>query len=89
MEMLILHILRYICETLHDTHIYRGQQKVRYLSNLFSRNVYNLKGISLAFKNLSDFERHGQHCMHHGFRTVVESYCALRLQIEMLANYTK
>ncbi|KYM79358.1 hypothetical protein ALC53_10153 [Atta colombica] len=43
-----------ICVTLHDTHAtsIRGQEKTRYLSNLLSRNVYNLKGFSPAFKNL-------------------------------------
>jgi len=42
----------------------RGQEKVHYLSNLLSRNVYNLEGISPAFKNLPDFEECGQRCTH-------------------------
>jgi len=53
----------------------RGQEKARYL-NLLSRNIYNLEGISPAFKNLSDFEERGQRCTHHGFQTNIESHCA-------------
>ena len=54
-------------------------QRMRdYLSNLFSRNVYNLEGISPSFKNLLHFEDRGQRCTHHRFRTSVESHCALR-----------
>ena len=65
--------------TPHARYIYtREQEKARYLSNLLFRNVYNLEGISPAFKNLPDFEEHGQRCTHHGFRTNVESHCALR-----------
>ncbi|KYQ49346.1 hypothetical protein ALC60_11585 [Trachymyrmex zeteki] len=65
--------------TRHARYIYsRGQEKTRYLSNLLSKNVYNLEGISPAFKNLADFEGSGQRCTHHGFRINVESHCALR-----------
>ncbi|KYN27633.1 hypothetical protein ALC57_02974 [Trachymyrmex cornetzi] len=65
--------------TRHARHIYTiGQEKSRYLSNLLSRNVYNLEGISPAFKNLPDFGGCGQRCTHHGFRTNVGSHCALR-----------
>ncbi|KYN14629.1 hypothetical protein ALC57_13158 [Trachymyrmex cornetzi] len=65
--------------TRHVRYIYtRGQEKSRYLSNLLSRNVYNLEGISPAFKNLPDFGGCGQRCTHHGFRTNVGSHCALR-----------
>jgi len=65
--------------TRHARYIYtRGQEKTRYLSNLLSRNVYNLEGISPAFKNLPDFEDRGQRCTHHGFRASAESHCALR-----------
>jgi len=77
--MSILNTLWNICETLHDTHAtsIAEDKRRRYLSNLLSRNVYNLEGISPAFKNLSDFEGCGQRCTHHGFRTNVE-HCALR-----------
>lgn len=35
-------------------HIYvRGNEKASYLQNLLSRNIYNLEGISPAFKNLT------------------------------------
>ena len=79
METSIQKTLRYICVTLHARYIYiRGQEKARYLSNLLSRNVYNLDGISPAFKNLPDFEDRGQRCTHHGFRASAESRCALR-----------
>ncbi|KYN13605.1 hypothetical protein ALC57_14203 [Trachymyrmex cornetzi] len=65
--------------TRHARYIYtRGQEKSRYLSNLHSRNVYNLEGISPAFKNLPDFGGCGQRSTHHGFRTNVGSHCALR-----------
>ncbi|KYN23136.1 hypothetical protein ALC57_04439 [Trachymyrmex cornetzi] len=65
--------------TRHARYIYTiGQEKLRYLSNLLSRNVYNLEGISPAFKNLLDFGGCGQRFKHHGFRTNVESHCALR-----------
>ena len=64
--------------TRHARYIYtRGQEKARYLSNLLSRNVYNLEGISPAFKNLPDFEDRRQRCTHHGFRTSAELRCAL------------
>jgi len=75
--------------TLHDTHAI--PEKTCYLSNqiLLSRNVYNLEGISSAFKNLPDFEGRGQGCIME-FRISVESQrLTQRLQIETLANYMK
>jgi len=75
---------------LHDTHATSIPEKTCYLSNqiLLSRNVYNLEGISSAFKNLPDFEGRGQGCME--FRISVESQrLTQRLQIETLANYMK
>ncbi|KYN18353.1 hypothetical protein ALC57_09349 [Trachymyrmex cornetzi] len=65
--------------TRHARYIYnRGQEELRYLRNLLSRNVNNLEVISPAFKNLPDFGGCGQRCKHHGFRTNVESHCTLR-----------
>jgi len=56
----------------------RGQEKARYLSELLSRNVYNLEGISPPFNELSDGKEGGQHCTHHGFRAKAKFLCALR-----------
>lgn len=56
-------------------HIYvRGNEKVSYLQNLLSRNIYNLEGISPTFKNLTVEEESG----HHGFRKFGIFHCALR-----------
>jgi len=82
--------------TRHARYIYtRGQEKARYLSNLLSRNVYNLEGISPAFKNLPDFEDRGQRCTHHRFQASTESlhsidtfFPVLQTQI-MYIKYTK
>jgi len=40
----------------------REQEKARYLSELLSKNVYNLEGISPPFKELADGEENGQRC---------------------------
>jgi len=56
----------------------RGQEKARYLSELLSRNVYNLEGISPPFNELPDGEEGGQRCTHHGFRAKANFLCALR-----------
>ncbi|XP_070171503.1 uncharacterized protein [Polyergus mexicanus] len=56
----------------------RGNEKVNYLENLLSRNVYNLEGISPAFKNLSEEEARGRYCGYHGFRKFGVFHCALR-----------
>ena len=82
METSIQKTLRYICVTLHDTHatsIPEDKRKlVIWVIYFLETYMYNLEGISSAFKNLSDFEGRGQRCTHHGFRTSVESRCALR-----------
>jgi len=57
----------------------RGQEKTRYLRNLLSKNVYNLKGISPLFKMLSDGEASGQRCIYHGLRAKTKFRCALRI----------
>ena len=79
--------------TRHTRYIYtRRREKICYLSNLFSRNVYNLEGISPAFKNPSHFEGCGQDrgcCTHHGFRTSVESHCVLRNAYKLKRWLTK
>ncbi|XP_067210251.1 uncharacterized protein [Linepithema humile] len=58
----------------------RGQEKARYLRRLLSRNVYNLEGISPAFKNLPEDKESGHRCSHHGFRfcSTDKFLCALR-----------
>lgn len=57
----------------------RGREKVHYLENTLARNVYNLEGISPAFKNLSEGEEHELRCSHHGFhRNSDKFHCALR-----------
>lgn len=56
-------------------HIYvRGNEKASYLQNLLSRNIYNLEGISPAFKNLTVEEE----CGHHGLQKFGIFHCALR-----------
>ena len=76
---LILNTLQLQDITRHVRYIYsRGHEKASYLSNLFSKNVNNLEGIFPTVKNLLDFEGCIQRCTHHGFRTNVESHCALR-----------
>lgn len=60
----------------HSRHIYvRGSEKAHYLRNLLSREIYNLEGISPAFKNLTSEGECGQYCAHHGFRKIF--HCAL------------
>lgn len=60
----------------HSRHIYvRGSEKAHYMRNLLSREIYNLEGISPAFKNLTSEEECGQYCAHHGFRKIF--HCAL------------
>lgn len=65
--------------TRNTRYIYvRGNEKARYLQNLLSRNIYNLEGISPAFKNLLPEEERGRYCSHHGFRKFGIFHCALR-----------
>jgi len=79
METSIQKIVRYICVSRHACYIYsKRQEKTRYLSNLFSRNIYNLKEISSGFKNLPDFEVVDNAARITDFElTNVESHCAL------------
>ena len=58
----------------------RRQEKTYYLQRLLSRNVYNLEGISPAFKNLPEDKEYGWQCSHHGFRfcSTDKFLCALR-----------
>jgi len=46
-------------------------------TDLLSRNVYNLKGISLPFNELPDGEINWR-CTHYGFRTKAKFLCTLR-----------
>ena len=56
----------------------RGQEKASYLSDLLSRNIYNLEADTPAFKNLPDTDELGHRCSHHGFRSNAKYLCALR-----------
>jgi len=78
-EINLKYLTLQLCEITRQAHyIYtRGQEKVRYLRELLSRNVYNLEGISPPFKELPDGEKGGQHCTH-GFRAKAKFLCALR-----------
>lgn len=56
----------------------RGHEKEHYLRRVLSRNIYNLEGISPAFKNLPEIKECKQRCSHHGLRFSPTFTCALR-----------
>ena len=79
-EVNLKHFKQHLREIIRQArYIYsRGHEKVHYLRNLLSKNVYNLEGISPAFKNLPDAEESGHRCTYHGFRAKANFQCALR-----------